>query len=104
MSATETDGEHGDGCELCEAARLTPWYHEDALCWVADCEACAVPMVVWRVHRTDPDEASTAVMLAHLDRVATDKWGGYWLDPDRRSIPDHWHVHARPPGRFNGWS
>ena len=42
------------GCELCEAARLTTWYHEDDVCWVADCEICAVPMVVWRTarHRT----------------------------------------------------
>ena len=29
-------------CELCEAARLTTWYHEDDICWVAECEICAV--------------------------------------------------------------
>ena len=46
----------GGGCELCEAARLTTWYHEDDVCWVADCEICAVPMVVWRTHGTDPPE------------------------------------------------
>ena len=34
---------------------------------------------------------------------ATDQLGEHWLDPDRRSIPDHWHVHARPQGRFHGW-
>ena len=33
-------------CELCRAARITPWYHEDEICWVAECEICAVPMVV----------------------------------------------------------
>ena len=22
-------------CELCEAARLTPWFHEDEVCWIA---------------------------------------------------------------------
>ena len=27
-------------CELCEAARFTPWYYEDDVCWVAECEAC----------------------------------------------------------------
>lgn len=89
-------------CELCEAARLTTWYHEDDLCWVAECEACAVPMVVWRPHGIDPSEHDEARMLAVLDRVAGDVWDGHWIDPDRRSIPDHWHVHARPAGRFNG--
>lgn len=90
------------GCELCEAARLTPWYHEDDLCWVAECEACATPMVVWRQHGTDPGEDLVAEMLGHLGRVATELHGEHWLDPDRRSIPDHWHVHARPKGRFYG--
>ena len=25
---------------------------------------------------------------------------GYWIDPKRRRIPDHWHAHARPAGGF----
>ena len=25
------------------------------------------------------------------------KW---WIDPERRRIPDHWHAHARPGGGF----
>ena len=25
---------------------------------------------------------------------------GYWVDPERRRIPDHWHAHARPAGEF----
>ena len=43
-------------CELCEAARLTEWFYEDDECWIAECEACMVPMVVWRVHDPDPPE------------------------------------------------
>ena len=38
-------------CDLCEAARITPWFHEDDLCWIAECEICAVPMVVWKEPR-----------------------------------------------------
>jgi len=30
-------------CDLCEAARITPWYHEDDICWIAECEICAGP-------------------------------------------------------------
>ncbi len=89
-------------CELCEAARISPWFHEDDLCWVAECEACCTPMVVWRPHGVDPTEAEREAMLGHLERVAAEAYGEYWIDPDRRSIPDHWHVHARPKGRFYG--
>ena len=42
-------------CELCEAARITQWFYEDDLCWIAECEICAVPMVVWQ--RARPDAA-----------------------------------------------
>ncbi len=89
-------------CELCEAARMTPWFHEDELCWVAECEACATPMVVWRPHGTDPAPDEVESMMGHLERVATEAYGEFWIDDNRRSIPGHWHVHARPKGRFYG--
>ena len=44
-------------CDLCEAARLSEWHHEDDVCWVADCEVCGVPMVVWRHHGPTPPDA-----------------------------------------------
>ena len=86
-----------DGCELCEAARLTPWYHDDEVCWVAECESCFVPVVVWRGHGASPPEDDVAHMLAQLERVASDLYGegGYYLDPVMRQIPDHFHAHAR---------
>ena len=87
-------------CELCEAARLTAWYHEDEVCWVADCEVCAVPMVVWRTHGTDPPPTERAHMVAELGRIADEVLGaGTWsLDDVMRQIPDHFHAHARDPG------
>jgi hypothetical protein len=60
-----------DECLLCRAERLTDWYFEDDDCWVTDCLLCRTPMIVWRPH-------------------------GYWIDGERRRIPDHWHAHARP--------
>jgi hypothetical protein len=85
-------------CDLCEAARLTPWHHEDAICWIADCEICLVPMVVWRRHGTEPPAAELAHMTAALERVAAARLGEFQVDPGRRNIPDHWHAHARPRG------
>ena len=85
------------GCALCEAAHTTPWHAEDDVCWVADCELCGVPMVVWREHGTAPPPDDVAHMLALLERVADGRFGrgGWVLDRVMRQIPDHFHAHAR---------
>ena len=85
-----------------QAPRLTPWHHEDDICWIADCEICATPMVVWRGHGVTPPDEERAHMLAHLARVADGVFGGHWVDGQMRNIPDHFHAHARPEGGFFG--
>lgn len=88
------------GCDLCEAARLTAWHHEDDLCWIADCEICDVPMVVWKEHGPTPPEQAVAAMVAELERVATERFGEtpFRIDRVMRQIPDHFHAHARDEG------
>jgi hypothetical protein len=90
-------------CELCEAARITPWHHEDEICWVADCEVCDVPMVVWKRHGTTPPDDELAHMIGELRRVAAARFGedGFSVDQVMRQIPDHFHAHGRDP---NWWS
>jgi hypothetical protein len=58
-------------------------------------------MVVWRTHGLPGSELETA-LLERLERIAGARYGedGYWIDPERRRIPDHWHAHARPAGGF----
>jgi hypothetical protein len=90
------------GCELCQAARITPWYHEDEICWVAECQLCAVPMVVWRRHGAAPPAADLEHMRRTLREVAAREVGEFWVDEHMRNIPDHWHAHARPPLGFFG--
>jgi hypothetical protein len=89
-------------CELCEAARLTAWHYEDDVCWVADCEICDVPMVVWRHHGAEPPETDVDFMLAQLKAVADARFGdeGWSYDRVMRQIPGHFHAHARDP---NWW-
>ena len=93
---------------MCQAARITTWHHEDEVCWVADCEICDVPMVVWARHGRVPPDPDLAHMLAALDRVATERFGegGFSIDRVMRQIPDHFHAHARDPNwwmrRFGG--
>lgn len=84
-------------CELCEAARFTHWYHEDELCWVADCEVCSVPMVVWQQHGSEPTDAEVEAMLAALARVAAERFGegAFTIDRTMRQVPTHFHAHAR---------
>lgn len=82
-------------CDLCEAARMTPWHHEDDVCWIADCEVCDVPMVVWRHHGTEPPEEAVEHMLRELTRVANALYEEWSIDRNMRQIPDHFHAHAR---------
>ncbi len=87
-----------DGCDLCEAARITPWFHEDDVCWVAECEICATPMVVWRFHGTEPPDDHRAHMLERLAVAAGELFvGDHYVDGNMRNIPDHFHAHARDP-------
>lgn len=89
--------EHNPNCELCEAARFTHWYFEDDLCWVADCEVCSVPMVVWKEHGSQPDEVLVQMMLERLSMVAAERFGvnNFEIDRNMRQIPTHFHAHAR---------
>jgi hypothetical protein len=88
-------------CLLCRAERVTAWHFEDDECWVADCLVCATPMIVWRSHGL-PEPEDEARLLERLGSVAVERYGdgSYWIDPERRRIPDHWHAHARPAGGF----
>ncbi|CAN5796270.1 hypothetical protein BH18ACT17_BH18ACT17_06200 [soil metagenome] len=93
--------ESTEACMLCAAERVTAWLHEDDDCWVAECLVCRTPMVVWRTHGL-PEPDREALLLAQLERVAAERYGdeGFYVDPERRRIPDHWHAHARPAGGF----
>lgn len=83
-------------CELCEAKPITRRYHEDAVCWVADCAQCGVPMAVYKVHGTMPPPAHLDHMLGVLQLCGRPRRGGYVLDDSMNTIPDHYHVHLRP--------
>ena len=91
-----------EGCDLCRAARITPWYHEDDICWVAECDVCDVPMVVWRFHGTKPPIKHLTHMHERLREVATREFGEIYVDDHMRNIPDHYHAHGRPKGGFFG--
>jgi hypothetical protein len=96
-----------EGCDLCQASKMTSWYHEDELCWIADCEICEVPMVVWREHGTVPPPEVLDHLTAALRAVADARFGedAYRIDDHMRNIPDHYHAHARDHGfwtRFYG--
>lgn len=92
-----------DGCDLCEAARITDWFHEDEVCWIAECEICFVPMVVWRRHGVAPPQEELAHMHERLGEVVAAHFEfEHYVDEHMRNIPDHYHAHARPKGGFFG--
>ena len=87
------------GCDLCEAAVITTRYFQDDDCWIADCEICLVPMVVWNRHDVAPPDDVLARLRSALRTVADAEFGdGNWsYDDHMRNIPDHYHADARPP-------
>lgn len=90
-------------CELCAAVRMTDWFHEDDLCWVAECESCCTPMVVWKVHDPSPPPELREQMLARLAEVTAAHYDyEHRVDENMRSIPTHYHAHARPRSAFYG--
>jgi hypothetical protein len=97
------DTKDGSGCELCEAARMTEWFYEDDECWIAECEQCAVPMVVWRHHDPAPPDGVKLVLWQRLDAVVARHYRfEHYIDDHMRSVPHHYHAHARPRGGFFG--
>jgi hypothetical protein len=91
------------GCDLCEAAKMTPWYYEDDVCWIAECEICDVPMVVWKVHDPLPAPEIKAEMHQRLALVVATHFSyEHYVDDNMRNIPDHYHAHARRRGAFFG--
>ncbi len=90
-------------CDLCEEARITEWFYEDDDCWIAECEVCSVPMVVWRNHDNKPDDTVKAMLHAKLAVVVETHFTfEHYVDDNMRNIPDHYHAHARPRGAFYG--
>ena len=94
---------NGDSCELCEAARFTEWYFEDDVCWIAECESCYVPMVVWREHDNSPSAEVIEYLHLRLAEVVVAHFEyEHYVDDNMRAIPDHYHAHARPKGGYYG--
>ena len=92
-------------CPLCEAERVTEWFHDDDVCWIAECEQCHVPMVVWRDHDPTPPDDVRALLIDRLDAIVGQHYdfaAGHYVDDNMRTIPDHYHAHARPRGGFFG--
>lgn len=94
----------GEGkCELCEAAKMSEWFYEDDECWIAECESCGVPMVVWRPHDPTPPSDVRSRLHDKLGEVVAQHFDFEMrIDDNMRTIPDHYHAHARPKGGFYG--
>ncbi len=91
------------GCELCQASKMSEWFYEDDECWIAECESCSVPMVVWRDHEASPSEETKSRLHQKLAVVVAEYFTFEMrIDDDMRTIPDHYHAHGRPLKGFYG--
>ncbi len=82
---------------------MSEWFYEDEECWIAECESCSVPMVVWRQHDPEPPE-EVRIRLHQLLAEVVEKHFIFEMriDDNMRTIPTHYHAHARPKGGFYG--
>ena len=80
-----------ENCPLCRFELLTKKYHEDDTVIVVDCKQCHVPMFVLKRHARWPLLAELKHVQNLFDKLFPDKM---W-DDEMKSIPDHYHVHAR---------
>jgi len=59
-------------------------------------------MVVWRVHDPDPPPSVRDELHERLRHVVEGRSSDpFWIDERLRSIPDHYHAHAR---RRHDWT
>jgi hypothetical protein len=80
-----------EGCDLCRAVRMTSWYHEDDVCWIAECDVCDVPMVVCPWLYPGRPEKRTFHLLSGADRSCAPYNGRH---PGLTAIP---RQHSMPP-------
>jgi hypothetical protein len=61
-------------------------------------------MVVWKHHdASPPEEVRTRLVQKLLDIVASHFDFEPRIDDNMRTIPDHFHAHARPKDGFYGY-
>ena len=89
-----------DGLRAVRGGAATEWFYEDDDCWIAECGACRVPMVVWNVHDPDPPDEIKACSTPGCRRDHREFEDDHCVDDDLRSVPTHYHAHARPRGGF----
>ena len=61
-------------------------------------------MVVWKQHDPSPPEDVRTALLELLGTVVRSSYqfDDFYVDDNMRSIPHHYHAHARPRGGFFG--
>jgi len=76
-------------CPLCKREKLTKWYYEDEIVWVADCKSHPdKKLIVLKRHTSTP----TKQELEHMKKIASELFPNKeWRGP--RSIPEHFHLH-----------
>ncbi len=77
-----------DSCILCRKEKLTHWFYDDHICWIAECKTCGRPMIVLD-HHGEP----TAEELEHIKQVSKKVFPDKQFRGYRRRIFDHFHEH-----------
>jgi len=80
-----------DLCDLVNHKTQTPVIFEDHICVLVNCRSCHVPMTVLKRHTGYPTEEERVHMVKKTQGLFPNRV----LDFQMRSLPEHYHVHAR---------
>jgi hypothetical protein len=76
-------------CDLCERKRITRWFYEDEVVWIARCKTHEDKLIiVLKEHAPLPTPTEYQHMWELSKRFRPDSG---WRLPN--SIRDHWHIH-----------
>jgi len=77
-------------CDLCEAKKITKWYYESDLMWIADCKSCGIPMCVYKVHTQHVPIMDMDLMVTRVCKIFGNK---VKLRFQAKKILNHFHFH-----------
>jgi len=77
-------------CELCGREKLTKWYYDCDLFWIADCKGCNIPMLIYHRHTMNVPIMDLFLMTKRINKLFGNN---VKLRLQARKNKEHFHCH-----------
>lgn len=84
-------------CRLCKLEEMSFVHRKTAAYTILNCSTCKVPMLVLKEHKRECPQGILQAGVIDLAMIANRYHGpnSWYLDDSMRTIPEHYHIHAR---------